>query len=131
MAPNMLWFENNGAPIDVKNVFLEIKYFWARLGESRQNSFAPPIICLLLHLWFLIKQNKLAKAKIKKTKKKFVIRKSIFISSALPSPIFAHKKRRKPVLSFKVVGNGNKQDFGSKVEGVHFIVKHCTISDVS
>jgi len=48
---------------------------------------------------FFMKQNTLAKPNVMKLQNTLVIRKSIFVSLALPSPIFAHEKRSKFVLS--------------------------------
>ena len=69
MAPNVLWFEKNGAQ-RIQNHMKAFywrssqkrsswesirtdscpKIFWAIFGKFGQKSFAPPKICLLLHL---------------------------------------------------------------------------------
>jgi len=55
MAPNMLWFEKMVPKTTRRAVFLEFSFFWvssrASLGVFGQKSWAPPKICLLLHLF--------------------------------------------------------------------------------
>jgi len=41
MAPNMLWFENNGARIDMKS-FLETKYFSGKFGRLQAKLLRTP-----------------------------------------------------------------------------------------
>jgi len=60
MALEVLWFERNAPKIKLKAVdfcFLEVIFWsfsWASLGKFGQKSFAPPKICLLLHLWLIM-----------------------------------------------------------------------------
>ena len=55
MAPNMLWFEKNGARIDMKSCFLEVIFIWffsGTLGElGKIPSHPQKFVCSYTFEW--------------------------------------------------------------------------------